>query len=106
MKYYLKAFVDEAILFPSFGLDTFSNDALKHLKQLQFQKSLLNISEVSVTDNVSGNGPDKKFSLGLTNVTFSLTDPINFSKIKKNQICFCKTLNALQSCSNNKKEEL
>ena len=62
----------------------------------------MNISEVSVTDNVSGNGPDKKFSLGIIDLSFRLTDPINLSKIKKNQICFYKTLNVIQSCSNNK----
>ena len=50
---------------------------------------------------------------GHINLMFSLMGPSdpNFSKIhievlQKNQICFYKTLNIIQSCSDNKKEAL
>lgn len=56
-----------------------------------------------------GNPVGRKSRFGHTNLSFSLTGPSdpNYSKIKKkilqkSQICFCKTLNIIQSWSNSK----
>ena len=56
-----------------------------------------------------GNPAGRKSRFGHTNLIFSLTGPSdpNCSKIKKkilqkSQICFCKTLNIIQSWSNKK----
>ena len=56
-----------------------------------------------------GNPIGRKSRFGHTNLSFSLTGPSdpNYSKIKKkilqkSQICFCKTLNIIQSWSNSK----